>query len=68
MGVAGLAVRNKRIAHTWLPVVSALAIADGIAGAGFHLRGTLRRAGGLKKPFYNLIYGPPPPCNRRELH
>jgi hypothetical protein len=25
----------------------------------YHGRGILRRAGGMKKPVYNIIYGPP---------
>jgi hypothetical protein len=39
--------------------MSALAIADGTVGFGYHARGVLRRPGGLKKPIYNIIYGPP---------
>ncbi|HEY8315063.1 MAG TPA: hypothetical protein VIG51_12950 [Candidatus Baltobacteraceae bacterium] len=58
--IAGMgAVSSRRVAHTWLPAVSALAIANGTVGFFFHARGTLRRAGGMKKPLYNLIYGPP---------
>jgi hypothetical protein len=53
------AVRSRRIAHTWLPAMSALAIADGAVGFGYHARGVLRRPGGFKKPIYNIIYGPP---------
>lgn len=53
------AIRSPRIAHTWLPAVSALAIADGAIGFGFHVRGVLRRPGGTKKLIYNIIYGPP---------
>lgn len=59
MASAGLAIRNKRIARTALPAVSALAILDGAIGFGYHVRGVVRRPGGLKKPLYNLIYGPP---------
>lgn len=53
------AVKSARIAHTWLPAISAVAIADGSVGFGYHVRGVLRRPGGLKKPIYNIIYGPP---------
>jgi len=53
------AVKSSRIAHTVLPVVSAVAIVDGAVGFGYHARGVLRRPGGLKKPLYNIIYGPP---------
>jgi hypothetical protein len=59
IGAAGAAVRSPRAAHTWLPTVSALAIANGTIGFGYHARGVLRRPGGLKKPIYNIIYGPP---------
>ncbi len=58
--VAGLAaVKSRRAAHTWLPAISAVAIVDGTVGFGYHARGVLRRPGGLKKPIYNIIYGPP---------
>lgn len=53
------AVKSPRVAHTWLPVVSAVAMADGAVGFGYHARGVLRRPGGLKKPIYNIVYGPP---------
>ena len=53
------AARSARVAHTWLPAVSALAIADGSVGFAYHARGALRRPGGWKKPIYNIIYGPP---------
>lgn len=57
---AGLgAVRSVRVAHTWLPAVSAIAIVDGTAGFGYHVRGVFRRSGGSKKLIYNIIYGPP---------
>jgi hypothetical protein len=57
---AGIAaVKNPRVAHTWLPAVSVVAIVDGAVGFGYHARGVLRRPGGLKMPFYNIIYGPP---------
>jgi hypothetical protein len=53
------AIKSRRIAHTWLPAISAVAIADGTIGFGYHARGVWRRPGGLKKPIYNMIYGPP---------
>ena len=59
MAVAIGAVNNKRVGHTWLPAVSALAMADGALGFAFHVRGTFRRSGGSKKLLYNIIYGPP---------
>jgi hypothetical protein len=58
--IAGVgAVKSRRAAHTWLPAVSALAMVNGGIGFGYHVRGVLRRPGGLKKPIYNIIYGPP---------
>ncbi len=58
--IAGLgAVRSVRVAHTWLPAVSAIAIVDGTVGFGYHARGVLRRSGGSKNLLYNIIYGPP---------
>lgn len=53
------AVKSPRVAHTWLPALSTVAIADGAVGFGYHVRGIVRRPGGMKKPIYNLIYGPP---------
>lgn len=53
------AVKNRRVAQTWLPALSAVAVADGAVGFVYHARGVLRRPGGLKKPIYNIIYGPP---------
>ncbi len=58
--VAGIgAAKSPRVAHTWLPAIAAVAIVDGTVGFGYHVRGVLRRPGGLKKPLYNIIYGPP---------
>jgi hypothetical protein len=58
--VAGIgAIGRVRVAHTWLPAVSALAVVDGAAGFYFHTRGVLRRPGGVKKLAYNVVYGPP---------
>ncbi len=53
------AVWSRKVAHTLLPVVSLLAILDGVVGAFFHLRGILRRPGGAKHPVYNTLYGSP---------
>lgn len=58
-GAALWSLKSKRAAVTVLPAVSVLAIADGVIGTGFHIRGILRRPGGAKKPLYNIIYGPP---------
>ena len=53
------AIKSRRVAHTWLPAMSVLAIVDGSVGCVYHARGILRRPGGLSKPLYNLVYGPP---------
>ena len=53
------AIANRKVAHTWLPAVSGLALMDGGVGFFYHARGILRRPGGMEKPFYNVIYGPP---------
>ena len=58
--IAGIgSVWSRTIARTLLPVVSVLALLDGGIGFLYHVRGVARRPGGLKKPFYNLVYGPP---------
>ncbi len=59
MAACAGAIKSRRIANTALPVASALALANGAAGFFYHARGTVRRAGGMKKPLYNIIYGPP---------
>ncbi len=59
MGAAGGAIVSPKIARTWLPAMSVLAIADGAVGFFYHARGVLRRPGGMQKPIYNLLYGPP---------
>ena len=59
MLAAAASIKSRRAARTALPVMSALAIVDGGVGFYYHARGVLRRPGGLKKPLYNLIYGPP---------
>lgn len=58
--IAGIGtVWSRTIARTLLPVASVLALVDGGIGFLYHVRGLVRRPGGLKKPFYNLVYGPP---------
>ena len=59
MAAGAGAVKSRKIAHTWLPAMSALAMADGAVGFFYHARGVLRRPGGTKMPLYNVIYGPP---------
>lgn len=58
--VAGLGtLRSRFMGRVVLPIISALALLDGTVGFFYHIRGLLRRPGGIKKPFYNLLYAPP---------
>ena len=59
MGASAGAIKSRRVAQTWLPAISALAIADGTVGFYFHVRGVLRRPGGVRTLPYNIMYGPP---------
>jgi hypothetical protein len=59
MAAGAGAIRSRRVANTILPGVSALALADGAIGFFYHARGIVRRPGGMKKPLYNTLYGPP---------
>jgi hypothetical protein len=59
MASAAGAIKSRRIANTALPIVSTLALADGVVGFYYHARGIVRRPGGMKKPLYNTLYGPP---------
>jgi hypothetical protein len=59
MAAAAGAVKSRRVANTVLPIVSVIALADGAVGFFYHARGIVRRPGGMKKPFYNTLYGPP---------
>ena len=59
MGAAIAATRSRKAAHTWLPAMSALAMANGAIGFFYHVRGVGRRPGGWKMPLYNIMYGPP---------
>lgn len=59
MASAAGAIKSRRIANTALPIASALALADGAIGFYYHARGIARRPGGMKKPLYNILYGPP---------
>jgi hypothetical protein len=56
-GVAGVA--SQRAPKTVPPAVSAVYLLDGLAGVYFHLRGALRKPGGLRQATYNLVMGPP---------
>ncbi|MBF6590427.1 MAG: hypothetical protein IVW57_07825 [Ktedonobacterales bacterium] len=60
IAVAGFgSIWSRRMAHTVLPIVSLLAIADGMAGFLYHARGIVRMPEGPRKPLYLLTYGPP---------
>lgn len=50
---------SRAMARILLPVTSALALISGMIGFFYHARGVLRRPAGLKKPLYNILYGPP---------
>ena len=58
--IAGIGtIWSRTMGKVLLPITSALALLSGMVGFFYHARGLLRRPGGLKKPFYNLLYGPP---------
>jgi hypothetical protein len=58
--LAGLGtIWSRTMGKIVLPITSAMALASGMLGLFYHMRGLVRRPGGLKKPFYNLLYGPP---------
>lgn len=59
MAASIAAINSRRAAHTWLPAISAIAVANGTIGFFYHARGVMRRPGGLKMPLYNIMYGPP---------
>jgi hypothetical protein len=53
------AVWSRTIARTLMPLMSLIAAINGAMGFFYHVRGVVRRPGGLKTPFYNVVYGPP---------
>jgi len=60
--VTGAAVAgffSRRAAETWLRWTSALTLADGVIGFGFHVRGIQRKPGGWRIPIINVVMGPP---------
>lgn len=60
IALAGVwAIFSRRVARTFLPVVSLLAALDGAFGFWFHAKGIARRPGGMKTAGYNFLYGPP---------
>jgi hypothetical protein len=50
---------SKRVAHTILRFVSAVALVDSLIGFYFHVRGIKRKPGGWRLPMVNMIMGPP---------
>jgi hypothetical protein len=56
-GVAG--IFSRRAAKTALPLVSAVVVANGLQGTYLHVRGMLRKPGGLSQALYNIEMGPP---------
>jgi hypothetical protein len=50
---------SRTIARTLLPLSSLAAVLAGGLGFIFHVRGMLRRPGGMKIPLFNIVYGPP---------
>ncbi|MGH2516260.1 MAG: hypothetical protein ACRDHP_11450, partial [Ktedonobacterales bacterium] len=60
IAAAGIgAIFSRTVARTALPITSLAATAAGATGFFFHARGITRMPGGLKKPAYNVVYGPP---------
>lgn len=50
---------SRRAAETALRWTSAITLADGVIGFGFHIRGIQRKPGGWRLPLTNIIMGPP---------
>jgi hypothetical protein len=50
---------SPRIAHTALPGVSLLLVANGLQGTYFHARGVAQKPGGWRNWRYNVEMGPP---------
>lgn len=55
--VAGFS--SRRAARTVMRWTSALTLADGVIGFGFHIRGIQRKPGGWRIPIINIVMGPP---------
>ena len=56
---AAAAVVSERAARLLLPLVSLVALVDGLVGFVYHLRGIRRLPGGFKLGQYNVVMGPP---------
>jgi hypothetical protein len=58
-GAALAAVFSRKAAERLLRWTSAITLADGVIGFGFHIRGIQRKPGGWRLPLTNIIMGPP---------
>lgn len=58
-GAAFAGFFSRKAAERVLRWTSAITLADGIIGFGFHIRGIQRKPGGWKLPLTNIIMGPP---------
>ena len=54
-----VALVSERAARLLLPVASLVALADGVVGFTYHLRGIRRLPGGFGLGQYNVVMGPP---------
>jgi hypothetical protein len=59
VAAGGAGFFNRRAAKTVLPIVSAFVVANGVQGTYLHVRGILRKPGGLSEALYNIEMGPP---------
>ncbi len=60
VSAAGLAgMRSRAAARTVLPIAGSVYALNGLIGTYTHLRGVVRKPGGLSEPTYNLVMGPP---------
>jgi len=50
---------SRRAARTAMRWISAVTLADGVIGFGFHIRGIQRKPGGWRIPVVNIVMGPP---------
>lgn len=51
--------QSRPVARRAVPAIASLAVLDAGVGMVFHVRGILRRSGGLQHLPYNIMYGPP---------
>ncbi|MBV8812542.1 MAG: hypothetical protein JO033_28045 [Acidobacteriaceae bacterium] len=58
-GAAVAGFFSRKAARRAMRWISAITLADGIIGFGFHVRGIQRKPGGWRIPLTNVIMGPP---------